>query len=94
MLNALSPNLAPSLDLLSDVVREPAYRADDIERLRAQTLTGIAQLQKDPTRVARRLLPVVLYGANHPYGGPAGGDPAAIAQVRPRRPRRLRSSAG
>jgi predicted Zn-dependent peptidase len=23
---------------------------------------------------------VVLYGANHPYGGPAGGDPAAIAK--------------
>jgi predicted Zn-dependent peptidase len=80
MLNALSPNLAPSLDLLSDVLRKPAYRADDIERLRAQTLTGIAQLQKDPTRVARRLLPVVLYGASHPYGGPAGGDPAAIAK--------------
>jgi predicted Zn-dependent peptidase len=27
-----------------------------------------------------RLLPEVLYGANHPYGGPAGGDPAAIAK--------------
>ena len=80
MLNTLSPNLAPSLDLLSDVVRKPAYRTDDIERLRAQTLTGIAQLQKDPTRVARRLLPVVIYGANHPYGGPAGGDPAAIGK--------------
>ena len=80
MLNTLSPNLAPSLDLLSDVVRKPAYRPDDIERLRAQTLTGIAQLQKDPTRVARRLLPVVIYGANHPYGGPAGGDPAAIGK--------------
>ena len=24
--------------------------------------------------LATRLLPVVLYGANHPYGGPAGGD--------------------
>jgi predicted Zn-dependent peptidase len=24
---------------------------------------------------------VVLYGANHPYGGPSGGDPKAIAQL-------------
>jgi predicted Zn-dependent peptidase len=79
-LNALSPNLAPSLDLMSDVVKDAAFRPNDVERIRAQTLTAIAQTQKDPTRVARRLMPVVLYGANHPYGGPAGGDPKAIAK--------------
>jgi zinc protease len=78
-LNALSPNLAPSLDLMTDVVRDPAFRADDIDRIRSQELTAIAQTQKDPQRVARRLLPIVLYGANHPYGAPAGGDPKAIA---------------
>jgi predicted Zn-dependent peptidase len=79
MLNALSPNLAPSLDLMSDVVKDAAFRPNDVERIRAQTLTAIAQTQKDPTRVARRLMPLVLYGPNHPYGGPAGGDPKAIA---------------
>ena len=68
MLNALSPNLAPSLDLMREMVKDAAFRPADIERIRAQTLTTIAQTQKDPTRVARRLLPVVLYGANHPYG--------------------------
>jgi len=80
MLNALSPNLAPSLDLMSDVVKDAAFRPNDVERIRAQTLTAIAQTQKDPTRVARRLMPLVLYGPNHPYGGPAGGDPKAIAK--------------
>jgi zinc protease len=80
MLNALSPNLAPSLDLMSDVVKDAAFRPGDIDRIRAQTLTSIAQTQKDPTRVARRLLPSVLYGASHPYGGPPGGDPAAVGK--------------
>jgi predicted Zn-dependent peptidase len=80
MLNALSPNLAPSLDLMSDIVKDAAFRPNDVERIRAQTLTGIAQTQKDPTRVARRLMPLVLYGPTHPYGGPAGGDPKAIAR--------------
>jgi zinc protease len=78
--NALSPNLAPSLDLLSDTVKDAAFRKSDIDRVRTQHLTAIAQLQKDPTRVAARVLPAVLYGVNHPYGGPAGGDPAAIAK--------------
>ncbi len=79
VLSALSPNLAPSLDLLADVVRNPAFAPAEIERVKAQTLTGIAQFQRDPTRVGQRLLPTVIYGPAHPYGGPAGGDPKAIA---------------
>ena len=79
-MSALSPNLAPSLDLLSEVVQRPAFNPTDIDRVRVQALTGIAQTLKDPTRVAERVLPVVLYGPGHPYGGPSGGDPAAIAR--------------
>jgi predicted Zn-dependent peptidase len=80
VLSALSPNLAPSLDILADVVRNPAFQPSEIDRIRAQTLTGIKQFQRDPTRVGMRLLPTVIYGAGHPYGGPAGGDPAAIGR--------------
>jgi predicted Zn-dependent peptidase len=80
MLNALSPNLAPSLDLMTGVVKDSAFRAEDIDRIRSQLLTAIAQQQKDPQRVASRLLPQVLYGPNHPYGGPPAGDPKAIAK--------------
>ncbi len=79
--NALSPNLAPSLDLLSDTVKDAAFRPGDIDRLRALHLTSIAQLQKDPTRVAQRVMPAVIYGPNHPYAAPAGGDPAVIAKL-------------
>ena len=80
-LSALSANLSPSLDILADVVRNPAFQPSEIERIKAQTLTGIAQTQKDPTRVAYRVLPAVLFGAAHPYGGPSGGDPKAIARL-------------
>ena len=79
--NALSPNLAPSLDLLTDTVKDAAFRPSDIDRVRALHLTSIAQLQKDPTRVAQRVMPAVIYGPNHPYATPAGGDPAVIAKL-------------
>ncbi len=82
-LNALSPNLAPSLDLMAEVTRDAAFRLGDIERIRSQKLTAITQQQKDATRVAQRLLPTVIYGAAHPYGGPSGGDPKAIAKFGP-----------
>jgi len=78
VLSALSPNLAPSLDILADVVRNPAFEPSEIERIKAQTLTGIEYFKLDPTRVGNRLLPTVLYGPAHPYGGPAGGDDKAI----------------
>jgi predicted Zn-dependent peptidase len=71
--NALTANLAPSLDLLADIVREPAFRDADLERVRAQWLAGIAQEKTQPTGVALRTLPPLLYGAGHPYAIPFTG---------------------
>ncbi|MFN2473856.1 MAG: M16 family metallopeptidase [Sphingomicrobium sp.] len=80
-LSALTPNLAPSLDLLADIVQRPAFASAEVDRIRVKALTGIAQTQRDPTRVAQRVLPAAIYGSSHPYGGPAGGDPAAMAKL-------------
>ena len=39
----LTANLAPSLELMTDVVEHPAFADNDIERIRSQLLTAIAQ---------------------------------------------------
>jgi len=77
-LSALSANLGPSLDLVEKIVEQPTFAAGDVERVRTQVLTGIAQAQKDPNGIASRAVPATLYGAAHPYGGPPGGDVAAV----------------
>ena len=79
-LSALSANLAPSLDLLGDIVKNPAFATAELERVRVQRLTGIAQLQKDPNGIGQRVLPALLYGPDHPYAVLAGGDAAAIGR--------------
>jgi len=79
-MSALTPNLKPSLDLLADIVERPTFDSRDLDRLRAQTLTGLAQLLKDPQQVGARVLPGVLFGNAHPYGAAPGGDPAAISK--------------
>jgi len=71
--NALTANLAPSLELLADTVREPAFQAADIERIRAQWLAGIAQEKTQPSSIALRTLPPLLYGEGHPYAIPFTG---------------------
>ncbi|MFN3389598.1 MAG: M16 family metallopeptidase [Allosphingosinicella sp.] len=78
-LAALTPNLAPSLDLLGDIVRNPAFAPSEVERLRAQQLSAIAQELTQPQGLAARALPPLLYGENHPYGRSATGTGDAEA---------------
>lgn len=73
-LSALSSNLAPSLDLMADIVKNPAFDAKEIERLRAQQLAVIAREQTQPISIALRTLPPLLYGGAHPYGVPFTGS--------------------
>lgn len=72
-LSVVSPNLAPGLDLLADVIRNPAFRNEDLERLRAVQLAGIAQEQTSPNGMGGRALPGIIYGDAHPYGRPFSG---------------------
>ncbi len=79
-LSALSANLGPSLALLGDIVKQPAFDPAELERVRTQRLTAIKQLQKDPNGIAQRVLPALLFGDSHPYATLPGGDAAAIGR--------------
>lgn len=82
-LAALTPNLGASLDLLADLVRNPAFEPSEVERLRAQQLSAIDQELTEPSGLGARVLPPLLFGANHPYGRPSSGlgDKAVIARL-------------
>ncbi|PKP90854.1 MAG: peptidase M16 [Alphaproteobacteria bacterium HGW-Alphaproteobacteria-14] len=68
-LSALTANLAPSLDLMRQIMREPAFNPADLERVRTQTVTGIRQAMRSPQGIAQRTLTPELFGADNPYGG-------------------------
>ncbi|MGH6649619.1 MAG: M16 family metallopeptidase [Sphingopyxis sp.] len=70
---ALKPNLAPSLTLLADYIRNPAFNAQELERVRAQQLNRLKAELNNPNAIATRVLMPVLYGADHPYGIPPSG---------------------
>ncbi len=72
-LSALRDQLQPSLALLADIVQQPAFRTADIERVRQQWLAGIAQEKAQPTGLALRIMPPLLYGKGHPYAIPFSG---------------------
>jgi predicted Zn-dependent peptidase len=82
-LTAMTPNLGPSLDLLSDIVRNPAFEPAEVERLRAQQLAAIAAELTQPGGIAQRTLPPLLFGTQHPYGKSftGSGDAEAVRAV-------------
>lgn len=82
-LDALKPNLTQSLELFADIVQQPDFAPGELERVRGQALTGIAQEETDPGTITRRILPVELYGPDHPYGvaGTGTGTAAGLKAV-------------
>jgi predicted Zn-dependent peptidase len=82
-LYALSANLGLSIDHLADIVRNPAFEAGEVERLRGQQLSRISAEFNNPNAIGTRVLLPALYGNAHPYGVPPSGlgDPAVVAKV-------------
>src|SRR5690606_20946185 len=54
--SALTENLRPSLALLSDMVRNPAFDQKEFQRVQAQRLAGIAREKTQPASMAMRIL--------------------------------------
>jgi len=82
-LYSVTPNLTPSLGLLADIIRNPAFAPAEVERLRGQQLARIKAQLSSPDGVASYVLPSLLYGRDHPYGVPSTGtgEAAAVAKV-------------
>ena len=73
-LSALKGQLEPSLDLFAEVVKEPAFPEDELERLRKRWIAGIGQEKNQPVQLALRTLPLLMYGNGHAYGIPFTGS--------------------
>lgn len=73
-MSALKDNLRPSLDIMADVVINPAFQQTEIDKLRARWLAAIEQEKASPVQLALRLLPPQIYGDGHAYAVPLTGS--------------------
>ncbi|MFN3492455.1 MAG: M16 family metallopeptidase, partial [Anaerolineales bacterium] len=69
---ALAEDLPLFLQLLADSLQTPTFPNDEVERLRAQLLTGLALRAQDTAEMANLIFEEILY-ENHPYGRPNEG---------------------
>jgi zinc protease len=68
------------LKMLSDMARQPAFAAGEIERQRQQMLSGQKVSAEDPGYIANSVFDRLVYGF-HPYGMPENGTPQTIAAL-------------
>jgi zinc protease len=72
--------LSDALALLSDLVRNPTFPAEEVERVRDELLTEMLQWRDEPGELAATAMPQALYGS-HPYGRRTEGDTAFVRSV-------------
>jgi zinc protease len=67
--------------LFADVVLNPAFSDEELERQRTSALTQLVQLRDNPTAVAQRVFNQALYGKANPYGYTELGTQASIGKL-------------
>jgi zinc protease len=77
----MSNKFGEAMDILADVILQPAFKDDELERLRAQTLDELRVTFSQPGPLARFTAARVVFG-DSPYGHPAGGTPQSIALIK------------
>jgi len=80
-LNVLRERLPKGLDILGDVVSEPSFKPEDLERVRTLRLARLAQKQASIGQLAADEARRLVYGPKHPLGQPASGTPDTLRKV-------------
>jgi len=80
-LNTPVSKLGDALPLLADIALRPAFAADDLERKRKERITNLIQQRDVAGTIARWEINQAIYGADHPYGRPSGGDAPGLAAI-------------
>lgn len=77
---SLVEDLSLLLELLAESLRQPTFPTDQIERLRAQLLTGLAIRAQDTAEMASLTFDQLVY-QGHPYSRPEDGFPETVQAI-------------
>ncbi len=72
--------LDAALGLMREAATEPVFAADELDRLRAQTIDALAVAWTQPDTLATLAAQRLRFGAG-PYGHPATGTPVSLARI-------------
>ncbi|QOR76032.1 MAG: insulinase family protein [Thermoflavifilum sp.] len=65
---SLSKNFPALFAIFSDIVLHPSFDTTELEKLRKQTLSSLAQQKENPNAILSNVTAALEYGKQHPYG--------------------------
>lgn len=80
-IRCLPEDLPRLLDLAADILRRPTFPAEEIDKVRGEILTAIAEQEDDTHAVADRALRELLYPAGHPYRHRVLGTAESVSAI-------------
>lgn len=79
-ISILSRHLDRAMEVIADVVLQPSFPDDEVERVREQRLADILQNRSSPAALAYERFSSAVYGT-HPYGLPQDGTEHTVAAL-------------
>jgi zinc protease len=78
---ALTKHWPKALEIIADVVQNPIFPENEVERVRKERLTDLRRIRDDPNAIADRVENGLLYGRDTPNGHPIGGREESISSL-------------
>lgn len=78
---ALKEDAPRLLELLADVILRPTFPEEEIERVRAQSLTALRQLEDNAGAVADEAMREIIFPEGHPYRHRALGNEESLREM-------------
>jgi zinc protease len=79
-LNVMPQNLGAAMAIMADVARNPAFKDEELTRVRAQSLDGLSVAYQRPGSIAEFAAAPVIY-AGSAFGHVAAGTPTSLPKI-------------
>lgn len=66
--SSLTNNFPKLMEIMAEVALHPGFSAEELEKLRKQTLTSLQSAKDNPNAISGNVTNKLLYGKDHPYG--------------------------
>jgi len=66
--SSLTKHTDKLLELMSDVLLNPAFKQEELDKIKKQSISGLKAAKEEPSAIAGNVRKVLLYGKDHPYG--------------------------
>ena len=66
--SALKKHNEKLLEIMSDILLNPVFNQDELEKVKKQTISALAYNKNDPAAISETVSNALFYGKDHPYG--------------------------